>query len=300
MLQTEGLFGSAPTLTDFSRRFLNSLPSRVSRQTFIFYTRHLQPLLAFQKLADCRLDKIRPAVVEDFVQWRRKQQNGRGAHISTVTVNHNLRTLRRALHLAVEWDVIAKVPKIKLLTGENQRDYVLTDEDVAQFSNESGLIGRLVPFLVDTGLRRSEAVNLEWTAVALQANPGSLEVVRGKTKHARRRIPLTKRAERILTGLHATAQTARVFTVRKKDPITGDWLSHRFLNTRRRLELPEACVLHSTRHTFCTRLGERGADAFAIQRLAGHSSIVISQRYVHPAAARLDVAITLLEPDAPE
>jgi integrase len=260
----------------------------------------LQPLLAFQKLADCRLDKIRPAVVEDFVQSRRKQQNGRGGRISVVTVNHNLRTLRRALHLAVEWDVIAKVPKIKLLTGENQRDYVLTDEDVAKFSNESGLIGRLVPFLVDTGLRRSEAVNLEWTAVALQANPPSLEVVRGKTKYARRRIPLTKRAERILTGLQATAKSARVFTVRKKDPITGDWLSHTFLNTRRRLELPEPCVLHSTRHTFCTRLGERGADAFAIQRLAGHSSIVISQRYVHPAAARLDVAMALLEPSTPE
>jgi integrase len=105
------------------------------------------------------------------VQSRRKEKNGRGGHISVVTVNHNLRTLRRALHLAVEWDVIAKVPKIKLLTGENQRDYVLTDEDVAAFSNESGLIYRLVPFRVDTGLRRSEAVNLEWTAVALQGNP---------------------------------------------------------------------------------------------------------------------------------
>jgi site-specific recombinase XerD len=67
------------------------------------------------------------------------------------------------------------------------------------------------------------------------------------------------------------------------------------LRVRRRLKLPETCVLHSTRHTFCTRLGERGADAFAIQRLAGHSSIIISQRYVHPAAARLDAAIALLE-----
>jgi integrase len=35
------------------------------------------------------------------------------------------------------------------------------------------------------------------------------------------------------------------------------------------LLLPWDCVIHSTRHTFCTRLGERGADAFTIQRLAG-------------------------------
>jgi len=31
-----------------------------------------------------------------------------------------------------------------------------------------------------------------------------------------------------------------------------------------------------------TRLGESGADAFTIKRIAGHSSISISERYVHP------------------
>jgi hypothetical protein len=31
-----------------------------------------------------------------------------------------------------------------------------------------------------------------------------------------------------------------------------------------------------------TRLGESGVDAFTIMRIAGHSSVVISQRYVHP------------------
>jgi len=31
-----------------------------------------------------------------------------------------------------------------------------------------------------------------------------------------------------------------------------------------------------------TRLGESGVDAFTIMRIAGHSSIVVSQRYIHP------------------
>ena len=51
------------------------------------------------------------------------------------------------------------------------------------------------------------------------------------------------------------------------------------------------CVMHGTRHTFCTRLGESGCDAFTIMRLAGHSSIVISQKYVHPTPALLENAI---------
>jgi len=54
-------------------------------------------------------------------------------------------------------------------------------------------------------------------------------------------------------------------------------------------------VLHSCRHTFCTRLGESGCDAFTIQRLAGHSSITISQRYVHQGKAIAQSAIERLE-----
>ena len=61
------------------------------------------------------------------------------------------------------------------------------------------------------------------------------------------------------------------------------------------LGLPWDAVVHSTRHTFCTNLGERGADAFTIMKLAGHGSIMVSQRYVHPTPARLESAIGLLE-----
>jgi len=44
-----------------------------------------------------------------------------------------------------------------------------------------------------------------------------------------------------------------------------------------------------------TRLGEAGADAFAIQKVAGHSSILISQRYVHPTPERIESAFTALQ-----
>ena len=42
-----------------------------------------------------------------------------------------------------------------------------------------------------------------------------------------------------------------------------------------------------------TRLGELGADAFAIRRLAGHSSIVIPLRNVHPVAVKLEAEALL-------
>ena len=44
-----------------------------------------------------------------------------------------------------------------------------------------------------------------------------------------------------------------------------------------------------------TRLGESGSEAFAIQKIAGHSSVLISQRYVHPTPALIENAFDRLE-----
>lgn len=297
--------GLAPTLAEFKDRFLKYLPARVSKDTRHFYIEHLKALLEYPALAQSRLDRINATLVEDFVQWR-GQQKGIAGTLAVSTINHNLRTLRRVLHLAQEWEVIARAPKIKLLTGERQREYVLTDETIALFHKRGTTMGNLVPFLCDTGLRRGEACALTWSAVNLPLH--SIEVLKGKTKYSRRRIPLTRRAERILTGIKerqrmAGVVTDYVFTLKTslggRDHVTPTWMSHTFLDVRRNLGLPDTCVLHSTRHTFCTRLGERGADAFAIQKLAGHSSIVISQRYVHAQGPRMDAAIGLLEPVQP-
>jgi len=44
-----------------------------------------------------------------------------------------------------------------------------------------------------------------------------------------------------------------------------------------------------------TRLGEAGNDAFTIMRIAGHSSVTVSQRYVHPTPESLEKAFDRLE-----
>jgi site-specific recombinase XerD len=53
---------------------------------------------------------------------------------------------------------------------------------------------------------------------------------------------------------------------------------------------PADFELHSLRHTFGTRLWEFGADAFTIMRLMGHSTVTVSQRYVHPSPEALELA----------
>jgi len=64
---------------------------------------------------------------------------------------------------------------------------------------------------------------------------------------------------------------------------------------KRRYFFPKPFVLHSLRHTCLTRLGEAGADAFTIMKLAGHSSVTVSQRYVHPTGETVQLAFDRLE-----
>jgi len=58
--------------------------------------------------------------------------------------------------------------------------------------------------------------------------------------------------------------------------------------------LPWDAVLHSTRHTALTDLGAAGADAFTIQAVAGHASVITSQRYIHPVPETMTRAIERL------
>jgi len=54
-------------------------------------------------------------------------------------------------------------------------------------------------------------------------------------------------------------------------------------------------VMHSLRHTMLTRLGESGVDAFTIVRIAGHSSIVVSHRYIDPTPEAVERAFERLQ-----
>jgi len=53
-------------------------------------------------------------------------------------------------------------------------------------------------------------------------------------------------------------------------------------------------VLYSLRHTFLTRFGESSCDVWTLARIAGHNSITMSSRYVHPGADKVLDAMALL------
>jgi site-specific recombinase XerD len=78
-------------------------------------------------------------------------------------------------------------------------------------------------------------------------------------------------------------------------PLSTSTVSHQHTKLRRDLKLPEEFVVHSLRHTFGTRLGASGVDVFAIKRAMGHSSVVVSEKYIHPTPESLERAFERLE-----
>jgi len=297
-----------PTLAAFEKRFLAYLPARVAPRTLAFYTDYWKPLMAFEPIAAAKLHRIDPVLIDRFVTHRSAQG------VSVTAVNHSLRTLRHALHLAVEWHLIQKVPKIRLLPGERQREFVVTEELLAQFiAHARPPLARLIVFLIDTGLRISEACDLEWSSVSLEPGNAWVRIERGKTKYSRRTIPLTERALEVLKMRHKFTHPSRfdgetgerlpnairsnyVFTaIGGRRKMTRYWPTEQFKAIREKLGLPDTCVIHSLRHSFCSALGNSGAGAFEIQRLAGHSSVAISQRYVHSTQERLESAIDIMQ-----
>jgi integrase len=130
---------------------------------------------------------------------------------------------------------------------------------------------------------------------AKDAKYGYVTVRRGHAKNSKaRNVPLSGRVSEMLKGIGAQ-KAGLVFHRASGERLSATWLDQQNAAVRTLLKFPADFVLHSLRHTFGTRLGESGADAFTIMRLMGHSTVTVSQRYVHPSPESVERAYNRME-----
>jgi integrase len=151
---------------------------------------------------------------------------------------------------------------------------------------------------LDTGMRVGEARTLEWADVHLEpvngAKFGYIHIRSGKSRNAKRNVLITPRVREMLGGRRAEAKTRYVFPSEAgTGPVSTYTLEAQHSRVRKAQGL-DGYVIHSFRHTFGTRLGESGADAFSIMKAMAHSSVTISQRYVHPTPEAMERVWTRL------
>jgi integrase len=286
---------AAPMFADVAQRFIAHVEARHENkpQTVQFYAAKLNRLLEYPPIAGVRLDKIDEGVIEGYVVARR-------ASVGPATVNRELATLRRMLRLSHEWKEINRVPKIRLLSGERIRDFVLSRHmEEAYLAACAQPLADIALLVLEAGLRIGEVLSLPWTDVVLDPLPGSrfgyIRIRDGKSKNARRIIPLTDKATQMLRNRQQLVSGELVFANREGRRYLVTSINHLHQKARALVGLGKDFVIHSLRHTMLTRLGESGVDAFTIMRIAGHSSIVVSQRYIHPTPEAVERAFERLQ-----
>jgi integrase len=284
-----------PTLAEFcNKRFEPWGEATTTPKTWRdFYRVGLLAIKGYTRLANLTLDAIGSEKIAEFVS----HQQARGLQVSSV--NSSLRILRRVLRVAVEWGELKSAPKVRMLPGERHRERVLTDDEEARYlAAASKLLADVATVLVDTGLRPEECYRLAWDSITwVNGRNGTLLVTHGKTKAARRMLPMSPRvrsrlesrweaAGRPLEGWIWSAPT-------KSGHLEPSSLKKQHAKALR-LSQVRPFVLYTLRHTFLTRLGGAGCDVWTLARIAGHSSIGISARYVHPSEDSVLTAMSRL------
>lgn len=262
---------------------------------------------AFECLQDRRVLTIDVAAITSWRTWRKSTVlDGARGPAGACTINKDLRAVHSMFNWAVQHKRIARNPilgikrletedhplEMRTLSDAEERAVLaILDAQRATLPDGVAYQDAFYPCIVcalDTGIRQGEMLALDWRYVDL-AN-GKITMHGSTTKAKKTRvIPMTPRVRQVLTDWRIqTGGTGLVFQIGASS-----------LGARWRALCAEAGIVgvrwHDLRHTFGTRLAMRGVPSVVIMRLMGHSSLKITERYLHALDTSLVDAIAQLE-----
>lgn len=126
-------------------------------------------------------------------------------------------------------------------------------------------------FILRTGVRRSEALNAEWSDWK-----GNTVHIRGtKTSESNRMVPLTSDLVEMLKRRQETITSPFIFETTRGTQLGGR-------NLLRHLQRFNGHKVHSLRHTYCTRAAQVNVNPKILQTITGHKKIeTLLQIYTH-------------------
>ncbi|MBX3390054.1 MAG: site-specific integrase [Phycisphaeraceae bacterium] len=243
--------------------------------------------LVVEMLGDIEVRLITSAVIDLMISELKTKGNSGG------TINRKLSALSKMLKLADDLGWLTKMPRISKQKEAEHRVRWLTQEEEDQVCRWFNHIGDtdmhdLVVFLIDTGARLSEALNL--TKPDVRESNGEFWATLRKTKNGTTRVvPLPPRVWQMLQQRPAGLSFF-------PPELTVSAIDHRWdrMRTKLGLEMDEEFVPHVLRHTYASRLVQRGVELLTVSKLCGHKSIMTTQRYAHLAPKNHQEAIKVL------
>lgn len=319
----ERFHGRVPTLAEYGTEWLDALTLEPS--TIDAYRRQFRNYIA-PHLGSKPLDKITAPAVGKTYKMLRERGGKDGAPLSANTVNKVSITLASILDAAMEdglstrnparfkkivkaptgRDIRAERPEMLTWTAEQLKAFMEWDQQVYQ--------DEFYPLwltLARTGMRRGEALALQWRDLDTSANRIAIRRAADSVTRDRTKVPKSGSARVIDADAHLMAElktwkatrgmlaldlarpSAFVFgddegRLRRPALVTNIWKRRVVRAAKVIEELPEMS-LHGLRHTHASLLLQLGESPKVVQERLGHGSISITMdiySHVNPTMQR--------------
>ncbi len=315
-LQLDGaISGLAPklsgiTFSELSKKWLQAQADRVATGKKRPRSLESDAQRMVHLLAHFGEKDIQRIAAADLVAYQKKAIATR----APATVNADIRLFKTVMLFAADKDLIGKVPRTDPIPEPRKRLDLPTMEEVRTIlSHLPARTSLLVRFLAETGCRKGEAFNLEWTDIRRDEQLVIIRAKEGgwtpKTEHSNRDIPISKSLmDALMISKRAVADAAKEEGKDAPAFVFPGRGGGRTWDFRKALEkaIEKAKVTrddkamhinpHMLRKAFISWQKARGLDDAILQPHVGHApgSKVTAQSYTHLSlAARRGAALDL-------
>ena len=215
------------------------------------------------------------------------------------TLNRLLTMMRYMFNLAIRWELegIAKNPTAmhKLQRISKHRERFLSAEEtqrliVAVNNSRNPMLKYVVPFLLLTGARKREVLDARWCDIERERL--YWRIPHSKSGHERY-VPLSPAALALLDTVPRRRNCEWIFanpeTNKPYASIFNCWTT-----TRKAANLDDLRI-HDLRHSFASFLVNSGCSLYEVQKILGHSSVAMTQRYSHLSQPALLRAVSFAQ-----
>lgn len=271
----------APLIQEFAPRFLEWVDkTMLEKKTKADYKNGCRLILK-SAIRGMRLDQI----TSDDVETTK-------FHESPHSTNCAIRTLRRILGKARDWKLIREVPRVKLAKVHPRDRMVTVDDERRLLAASPQPLKDVLTIMLDSGMRNGEVIRMRWEHMhwdgAFYFNS------KGKSRKARRPVPLSERVLALLRTLQQNSQTEGwVFPSKKaaSGHIELSGLEHMFRRIADNLGIPAALKLYCARHTFGTVAMKETRNPALVKEVMGHEKLETTMVYLHPETAQIKTVI---------
>jgi len=195
------------------------------------------------------------------------------------------------LRIDIEEEALKRVRKVKMLEENNRRMRFLSTEECSSLvDNCDKHLRPIIITALNTGMRKSEVLNLKWDDVDLKHN---FITVRYTKNGEPRQIAINGTLRETLSGIVRRLDVPYVFF----DNATGKHygqVTRSFRTACKRSGITDF-HFHDLRHTFASQLVMAGVDLTTVKELMGHKTMAMTLRYSHLAPQHMASAVDVLD-----